>query len=568
MVKVKLLTLGVIMSVILVVVTVLVVGGSVFIVKDVEDLDKVWHDYAEGAFQKGILLQEMDAAMGYGGMIHHFKNYVLRRTPERYKKAKVAMRSYQETAAKFWEKKLNPRESAAIKVISETVDAYAVNLEKVSDLVAQGKSTNEIDGVVKIDDGPALEGLAVLRAEFIKSRDLQTAKMDSGTNTIIGLATNNALATGIILIGMVVFLIWFTHFRLLRPLKQMVECMKDLASGNNQVEIHAAGRGDEIGDMADAVEVFKANASSLISITDTIIQASREVANASKEISAGSLDLSQRTEQQAANIEETSASMTQLATTVVQNSENADNANHRSVTARDVANRGREVVNSAVQAMSEIEVSSKKISDIIGVIDEIAFQTNLLALNAAVEAARAGDAGKGFAVVATEVGKLARRSADAAKDIKDLIASSDGHVINGVKLVGETGSALAQIVDSVKDVAELMSEIAVASKEQANSIQEMNEAIAQMDDMTQQNSALVEESAAATRALEEQAIFLNQSVISLDRTDRDMGERDLRQHRAAQRPARRQEAAGPRGGGGKRGDNEKFSFNDDDWQEF
>ena len=231
----------------------------------------------------------------------------------------------------------------------------------------------------------------------------------------------------------------------------------------------------------------------------------REVTNASNEISTSTTDLSQRTEEQAASLEQTSASMEQISATVKKNAENAQAANQSAGNTREVADRGGEVVAKAVQAMAKIAESSRQISDIIGVIDEIARQTNLLALNAAVEAARAGDAGRGFAVVAAEVRSLAQRSSQAAKDIKDLITNSGGQVEEGVDLVNKAGEALHEIVASIKTVAEIVSGIATASNEQAGGIDQVNKALSQMDEVTQQNSALVEENAATAKVLEQQA---------------------------------------------------------------
>jgi len=204
--------------------------------------------------------------------------------------------------------------------------------------------------------------------------------------------------------------------------------------------------------------------------------------------------------------------MEQIASTIRQNADNAQQASKLASEANTVATSGGQVVSQAVQAMSRIETSSQKISDIIGVIDEIAFQTNLLALNAAVEAARAGDAGKGFAVVAAEVRSLAQRSSGAAKDIKTLIAASGSEVKDGVKLVNDAGGALSEIVGSIKKVAEIVSEIAAASKEQSVGVEEINTAVAQMDEMTQQNSALVEENAASSRMLQDQAESMHQRM--------------------------------------------------------
>jgi methyl-accepting chemotaxis protein len=240
--------------------------------------------------------------------------------------------------------------------------------------------------------------------------------------------------------------------------------------------------------------------------------AAREVTNASTEISASTTDLSQRSEEQAASLEQTSASMEQIASTVKKNAENAQAANQSATTTRDVASRSGQVVGDAITAMAKIEESSRKIADIIGVIDEIARQTNLLALNAAVEAARAGEAGRGFAVVASEVRSLAQRSSQAAKDIKDLITSSNSQVQEGVQLVNKAGISLDEIVESIKKVAEVVSEIASASAEQATGLDQINKALAQMDAMTQQNSALVEENAATAKTLEHQAQAMDERV--------------------------------------------------------
>ena len=249
---------------------------------------------------------------------------------------------------------------------------------------------------------------------------------------------------------------------------------------------------------------FNAMAARLSETIGAIAAANREIANASGELSASTTDLSQRTEQQAASLEQTSASMEQISSTVRLNAENAQRASQSASGAHNVADRGGEVVAKAVDAMARIEESSRKISDIIGVIDEIARQTNLLALNAAVEAARAGEAGRGFAVVASEVRNLAQRSSQAAKDIKDLITNSSNQVKDGVDLVNKAGTALHEIVDSIKQVVQIVSDIAAASTEQATGLEQVNKALTQMDEVTQQNSALVEENAATAKTLEQQ----------------------------------------------------------------
>ncbi len=236
------------------------------------------------------------------------------------------------------------------------------------------------------------------------------------------------------------------------------------------------------------------------------------IKGAASEIAAGNQDLSQRTEQQAANLEETAASMEELTSTVKQNAEGARQANQLAIGAASVAVQGGEVVGKVVETMSGIEASSKKIADIISVIDGIAFQTNILALNAAVEAARAGEQGRGFAVVASEVRTLAQRSSGAAKEIKDLIDDSVQRVAEGSALVHTAGKTMGEVVASVQRVTDIMGEISAASQEQSAGIEQVNQTITQMDETTQQNAALVEEATAAARSLEEQAVQLTEAV--------------------------------------------------------
>jgi methyl-accepting chemotaxis protein len=293
-----------------------------------------------------------------------------------------------------------------------------------------------------------------------------------------------------------------------KALQDLVNMLGSLSEGDMTQRIAADYQG-----MFGKLKTDANTMADRIGATISDIKASaREVTNASAEISTSTTDLSQRTEEQAASLEETSASMEEIGATVKKNAENAQQANQSAAGTRDVAGRGGQVVAEAVTAMAKIEESSRKIADIIGVIDEIARQTNLLALNAAVEAARAGDAGRGFAVVASEVRSLAQRSSQAAKDIKDLITNSNSQVKDGVELVNKAGASLKEIVESIKKVAEIVSDIASASAEQASGIEQVNKALTQMDEVTQQNSALVEENAATAKTLEHQAKAMDERV--------------------------------------------------------
>jgi methyl-accepting chemotaxis protein len=266
------------------------------------------------------------------------------------------------------------------------------------------------------------------------------------------------------------------------------------------------------GEFAQLKEAINTTVSKLLSTVTEIEDTTATITTAASEISQGNLDLSQRTEEQASSLEETAASMEELTSTVRQNSDNAAQANQLAASAREQAEKGGSVIKSAIDAMTAISQSSRKVADIIGVIDEIAFQTNLLALNAAVEAARAGDQGRGFAVVASEVRNLAQRSAAAAKEIKELINDSGEKVKEGSMLVDESGRTLEDIVNGAKKVGDIISEIAAAGSEQTEGIGQVNNAITQMDQMTQQNAALVEQAAAASQSLDEQGKNLQRLV--------------------------------------------------------
>jgi len=271
-------------------------------------------------------------------------------------------------------------------------------------------------------------------------------------------------------------------------------------------------RGEFKGIFAKMRDDANRSAEQLAKMMVGIQEVSGAINMAAGEIASGNNDLSRRTEQQAANLEETAASMEELTTTVRNNAEHAREANQLTLSAADVARQGGHVVSQVVTTMSEIEASSKKIADIITVIDGIAFQTNILALNAAVEAARAGEQGRGFAVVATEVRSLAQRSATAAREIKDLIEDSTGKVSQGAQLAGEAGRTMGEIVASVQQVTDIMTEISSASQEQASGIEQINQTIMQMDEATQKNAALVEEAAASAGSMEQQAGVLAQAV--------------------------------------------------------
>ena len=361
----------------------------------------------------------------------------------------------------------------------------------------------------------ALQILKLLSAmeanqETLASDDVELAKKESS------LLINELIILGVVALAIAIFVAIVITRMVVVPVREVAAGLKAIAQGDLRLRFSTRSN-DELGDM---IRDLDAMSESLSGIVGNIADFSEQVGAAAEQISNGNLDLSQRTEEQASALEETASSIEEMTSTIKGNAESAQAANQAANQARDEAEKGGTVVSRAVEAMGEINKASGEISAIISVIDSISFQTNLLALNAAVEAARAGEQGRGFAVVAAEVRTLAQRSADSAKEIKDLIENSVQKVKVGTELVDESGETLKNIVERIKEVAVLVNEIDAASREQASGIDQINQAITQMDDMTQQNAALVEESAAASRAMVDQTVAMDEMMdfFKLERT--------------------------------------------------
>jgi len=331
---------------------------------------------------------------------------------------------------------------------------------------------------------------------------------DTSIDAIVVSATRILIGLGITALAIGAACGWLLTRSITRPLANALGLARQVASGDLTADIRAESR-DEVGDLVLALKTMNDN---LLKTVTEVRAGTETIVTASQQIASGNLDLSSRTEQQASSLEETASSMEELTSTVRQNADNARQANVLAKNASQIAAHGGEVVSQVVATMASINASSKKIGDIIAVIDGIAFQTNILALNAAVEAARAGEQGRGFAVVASEVRNLAQRSAAAAKEIRGLISDSVTKVEAGGRLVDEAGVTMQEIVQGIGRVTDIMADITSASAEQSTGIEQVNEAITQMDGVTQQNAALVEEAAAAAASLQEQATTLAQLV--------------------------------------------------------
>ena len=365
--------------------------------------------------------------------------------------------------------------------------------------------------VAFVQQGKGKAGMDAMRSLLTEIGKAETVLLEQRRTEALGLQKSMSR----VLIGggiLSVLMAGFMAFQLMRsisvPLRRAVKLARQVAEGDLSAEVQVRSR-DETGELMGALKDMNA---SLVAIVSEVRGGTERIEAASTEISAGNQDLSSRTEQQAGSLEETASSMEELTSTVKQNADNARQANQLAASAAETATRGGAVVSEVVTTMGSINESARKIVDIIGVIDSIAFQTNILALNAAVEAARAGEQGRGFAVVAGEVSYLAQRSANAAKEIKELIGDSVSRVEAGSRLVDQAGRTMDEVVASVRRVSDIIGEISAASDEQRSGIEQVNQAIVQMDHVTQQNAALVEQAAAAAEAMREQAGGLSQLV--------------------------------------------------------
>ncbi len=400
-----------------------------------------------------------------------------------------------------------PKEKALIEQVDGLRKAYLAQRDAIYALKKEGKA-DEANKMLEEQYAPKVKRYIELIEALQQNQRDQVDQLAQDIQNTRRTSTQLLMVLGAISLALGALFSWILAGSVTKPLAKASDMAQRVASGDLTTSIVEHGK-DEVGRLLASLQAMQ---SSLAQVVHNVRSGSESVSNASAEIAQGNNDLSARTEQQASALQETAASMEQLNSAVKQNADNARQANQLAMTASTVAVRGGEVVGQVVETMKGINDASRKISDIISVIDGIAFQTNILALNAAVEAARAGEQGRGFAVVASEVRSLAGRSAEAAKEIKALISSSVVRVEQGTALVDKAGDTMTEVVSSIRRVTDIMGEISAASSQQSAGVSQVGEAVTQMDQATQQNAALVEEMAAAASSLRSQANDLVETV--------------------------------------------------------
>jgi methyl-accepting chemotaxis protein len=485
---------------------VLVVTGGIAL-KGFRKAKQDWEKYSRDVEQKQTQLLKFQQAMGYGGGIHLFKNYVLRgkevylqRYKEKAKMARAAVEEYRRIGSMSFQEKV------AAKKLEEAVERYQEAISTAAKLKREGKSIQDVDRVIKINDKPYLQAIGSLQGEFLKkSRERRlafTQTLDSYSRILWSLVPSS-----------IVFLILFgglLNRSILKPLAQATERLRNIAEGDGDLTQRLPEeRGDDFGLLAKAFNQFAGRIEAIIA---EISQSIEDIDKGSAQVSHASISLANGTSTQAASLEELAATLEELTRVMKENADQANAGTRDSSSTHDLTERGNAGVEILSRAMEEIEQSSSEVSNVIKVIEDIAFQTNLLALNAAVEAARAGEAGKGFAVVAEEVRNLAQRSSQAVRDTTELIHRSSSHGKEGVEIVERVRETFEKIAEGTRRVDSSLKSIAEAQNCQSQRIQDLNRGLGDLDRVVQGNAANSEELAAAASTSSDRAADVRKQI--------------------------------------------------------
>ncbi len=499
----KISTLGMVVSACLALTTVVVIVTSVMTVREVNNIGTYWRDFESGPAKKMKHLQELNAAIGYGGMIHQFKNYILRQDRPRIVKIQTKVRAATVAIIAYRSIGVDAEEDAALKTISATIAQYADALTMTEKMA--GKGPQAVNRMIAIKDGPALEAITVLSKELVKLRQKSSQSVYGAVNRLSNFSVFVAVTVGLMLTFLLIFMFWFTSLRLGRPLRAMVNAMSQLAGGDHQIEVPASGRRDEIGEMSSAVQVFKDNAierialeiqqkqatkqaeqekqelmqnladdfdSSVGGIINTVSAASAELNSTAQSMTSISEQTSNRANAVATASEHASSNVQTVASAAEEMSASISEINNQVIEAANISKQAVENVRKTSLQMETLAQTASKVGEVVSMISDIAEQTNLLALNATIESARAGEAGKGFAVVASEVKTLANETAKATEEIATHIQQIQAATKDAVTSIDEIGTVVNQLEESSTMIAAAMEEQGVTTMEISRNVQE------------------------------------------------------------------------------------------------
>jgi methyl-accepting chemotaxis protein len=551
MLKIKIKTLGMLLSVLVALCTVGVVGTSVYIVTRAHSLRTTWTEFENGPALKGVYLADLNSAIGFGGMIHEVKTYILRQDRRLIVKAQANIRAATVALTAYRALGVSGKEDAALKEIESVIGKYIDAIKIAEEMASKGTSPRDLEKFVKVPDQPAIDGIKTLSGEIEVARQRNSTAVNTAVGDVSAIATTAAVTMGLILTGLATMLIWFTSFRLGRPMTKLRDCMRRLAEGDKDIDVPATEQTDEIGEMATAVLVFKENMikaeqlaaketseqaarakraehiekltetfdRNVTNVLDAVVAATEQMRTTAQSMSQQARDASDRTNTVAAASQQASANVQTVATASEQLSASISGITKQVSVSAETANSAVATAEEATAKVQGLVDASQKIGQVVSLITEIAGQTNLLALNATIEAARAGEAGKGFAVVASEVKSLASQTGKATEEIAGQISGIQDATTEAVSAIQEITRTIGQINEIASTIATAVEEQGVSTgqisrnaQEAARGTHEVNTNIATVSATTAETGQSAGQVLNAATALSQQATVLRTEV--------------------------------------------------------